>query len=513
MVADPPSTETEFKLRFPPGTLRQLSTHPLLRGRTPAVVRKLHTIYFDTPEYDLRRQGVALRVRRDGRHWVQAVKDVGTVRGGLRRRLEIETEVSGAFPDCARITDGRLVEIFASPELRAALGPVFVTEFTRKARLIDFQGAVVEASIDRGEIRGGDGIDPVAELELELKSGPSWRLFELALELVEDMPLQVEYRSKAERGYALAQGERPQPVKATTAVLSADMTVSAAFETIAWVTLHHLQSNERGVFDGSDPEYLHQLRVALRRLRSAFNLFSTVLPQNAVAPLVAELRWLAGALGPARDWDVFMIETLPPIREQFADHEALAALACECARLQRAAARKAQRAVGSRRYQRLMLRLAGWVATEAWLVDADAAVRATLMKPTTEFAADVLAARYAQVRKRGRRLKRRSLVELHRLRIAVKKLRYAGDFFSTLFEASHARGMLSQLARLQTILGTMNDASTVGNLVRVGTGTQADQALSGARGIVVGWSRGRALTLRRELQAAWKAFRAAEKFW
>jgi inorganic triphosphatase YgiF len=510
---EPPATETELKLRVPPGALRRLGAHPLLRGRAPAVVKKLRTVYFDTPEFDLRRQGVALRVRRDGRRWVQAVKDGGTVRGGLHSRLEIEAEVSGPVPDCARIADDRLAGIFASPELRAALGPVFVTHFGRRTRLIEFQDAVVEASIDRGEIRGGDGIDPVAELELELKSGPSWRLFELALELVEDVPLQVEYRSKAQRGYALAQGERPQPIKANRAVLNADMTVSAAFETIVWETLHHLQSNERGVLEGSDPEYLHQLRVALRRLRSAFSLFSAVLPRQATAPLVAELRWLAGALGPARDWDVFIAETLPPIREQFADHEALTEFARECARLRRAAARKAQRAVGSRRYQCLMLRLAGWAATAAWLVDADAAVREALMKPITEFAAEVLAVRYAQVRKRGRRLKRRSLVELHRLRIAVKKLRYAADFFSTLFESRRVRGMLSQLARLQTILGAMNDASTVENLVRAGPGTRADQALSGARGIVVGWSRGRALTLRRELRAAWKAFCAVEKFW
>jgi CHAD domain-containing protein len=291
------------------------------------------------------------------------------------------------------------------------------------------------------------------------------------------------------------------------------MTVNTAFETIVWVTLRHLQSNERGVVEGRDPEYLHQMRVALRRLRSAFSVFSTVLPNAAVAPLRAELKWLAGALGPARDWDVFMIETLPPIREQFGGHADLRQFANECATQRRAAVRKAKRAVDSRRYQRLMLRLAAWNATGAWLGQADAAVRTKLMKPVPQFAENALATRYAQIKRRGRRLKGRSAVELHRLRIAVKKMRYAGDFFSTLFDADRVRGMLPRLARLQTILGAMNDAAMVENLLGTAPGKNGGGALSGVRGIVVGWSRGRALTLKRELRAAWKSFCAAEKFW
>ena len=506
------AAETELKLRIPPGALRSLSAHPLLKGRTSPRLKKLRTTYFDTPEFDLRRRGVALRVRRDGQRWVQAVKDSGTVHGGLRTRLEIETEIAGPLPDCTRLADNRLAGIFDSPELRAALAPVFVTEFSRRTRLIDFKDAVVEASLDRGEICSGGGIAPLTELELELKSGPSWRLFELALALTADVPLQVECRSKGDRGYALARHEQPAPVKAATVILTADMTVSAAFEAIVWESLRHLQSNEHGVLHGGDPEYLHQLRVALRRLRSAVSVFSAVLPQETLAPLAAELRWLAGVLGPARDWDVFMIETLPPIRSQFVGHTALTQLARECARRRRAAVRKAQRVIGSRRYQRLMLGLAAWGAAEGCRARSDAAPPAT-MQPVTGFARDVLAARYERALKRGHGLKRRSPAELHRLRLAVKKLRYAAGSFSTLFDAERARGMLSQLARLQTILGTLNDAATVENLVCFGAGTKVEQALSGARDIVVGWSRGRALALRRELRPAWKAFCAAEKFW
>lgn len=510
---DPSMTEIELKLRVPREALRRLSGHPLLRGRAPALVKKLHTIYFDTPAFDLQRHGAALRVRRDGRRWVQTVKGGGTVRSGMHQRWEIETEVPGPIPDCARITDGRLAEIFASPGLREQLEPVFITEFSRRIRLIDLEDAVVEASIDSGEIRAGSAAEPLTELELELKSGPPWRLFEFGRKLVDTAPLQVENRSKAERGYALARGEKPAPVKSTTAVLGPDMTVSKAFVAITWATLHHLQCNEQGVLEGADPEYLHQMRVALRRLRSAISVFAPALPKEATGPLVVELRWLGSALGPARDWDVFMTETLPPIREQFTQHAALTEFARRCGRLRRAAVRKAQRAVGSRRYQQLMLRLAAWIATEEWFERADEPARAALGNPVAEFAGTVLETRYAGVRSRGRRLKRRSAAELHRLRIAVKKLRYAGDFFSTLFDAKRVQSMLSHLARLQTILGAMNDAATIAKLVCTEVGTKPGRALSEARGIVLGWSHGRALTLRREMRTAWKAFRAAEKFW
>ena len=509
-----PDTETELKLRVPPEAARRIRAHPLLRGRVRPVVRKLHSIYFDTPGLDLWQQGVALRLRRSGGHWLQTVKGGGTVQAGLHERVEIETEVAGPYPDCTRIAEGALTRIFASRELRAQLKPVFVTEFSRSSRLIELTpGVAVEVSMDRGEIKSGDVAEPVCELELELKSGSAWQLYEFALKLLEAVPLRVENRSKAERGYALFRGERPAPAKASTAALAADMTVSVAFKTIAWTTLNHLQANEHGMLEGRDPEYLHQMRVALRRLRSVFSVFAAVLPETTTEPLVAEFRWLGGALSPARDWDVFVSETLPPIREAFAEHAALAQFARECARLRREANRKARRAVASVRYERLVLDFAAWLAAEKWVSEAAETPLATPGSPAREFAAVVLERRYARVRKRGRKLRQLSAAELHRLRIAVKKLRYAMDFLVTLFAAKRARDMLSHLARLQNILGAMNDAAAVERLVHDAFGARAGRATSEARGIVLGWSHGRALTLRRELRGAWKAFRAAEIFW
>src|SRR5262249_24958148 len=420
----------------------------------------------------------------------------------------------GPQPDFACIGTGDLADAFASSQVRAQLRPVFVTDFVRSRRLLELGPDVtVEAAIDSGQIKGGGRLEAVSELELELKRGAPGQLFDFALKLLKDVPLAVENRSKAERGFALARGEPAAPVKARPAALSPDMTVNDAFKAVLWASLAHLQANERGMLEGADPEYLHQMRVALRRLRSAFGVFSPPLPTEMIRPVAADLKWLAASLGPARDWDVFMVETLPPMHAEFGEHAALIAFSEQCAVPHRAAGRRARRAVRSQRYQHLVLTLAGWLTPENWSNDMDEKGRAALDAPVRDFASSVLEARFGGVRKRGRKLGRLSPAELHRLRIAIKKFRYATDFFAGLYEGKRGRETLKRLARLQDILGAINDAATVGNLVgEVLRGANTRHAAE-SRGILLGWSRGRVATLRRELKTAWKAFRAAKKFW
>jgi triphosphatase len=514
------TSEVELKLGVAPDAVRKLTTHPLLRGGTRPQRKRLHSVYFDTPALDLWRRGVALRVRREGRRWVQTVKGEGTVQAGLYRRAELEWEVSGPQPDFTRLGrsggNGDFTGIFASAQLRAQLRPVFVTDFSRSRRLLELgPEATVEVAIDVGEIRSGGRQEKVSEIELELKRGAASHLYELALKLLKDVPLAVENRSKAERGFALARGERSAPVKARPATLSTEMSVNDAFKEVIWASLAHLQANERGMLEGADPEYLHQMRVALRRLRSAFSVFAPLFPEEAIVPLAAELRWLAASLGPARDWDVFVTETLPPVHAEFGEHAALTAFGQQCAGLRRSAGRKAHRAAASQRYHQLVLTLASWLTAERWPAQMDDAGRARLAAPVRDFASAVLEERYGRVRKRGRSLERLSPAELHRLRIAIKKFRYATDFFAGLYDGKRARETLKRLARLQDILGAINDAATVGSLVGevLQHGKTSRRYAAEARGILLGWSRGQAATLRRELKTAWKPFRAAEKFW
>jgi len=508
------NSEIELKLSVPHRALRRLAAHRLLRGSSRPVASRLYSVYFDTPALDLWRKGVALRLRREGRRWLQTVKGEGTVHAGLYRRLELESEVAGPQPEFARLRNGDLADVLASPQVRAQLRPVFVTDFSRSRRLLEFgPGLTVEAAIDCGEIKGGGRLERLNELELELKKGTAAQLYDLALKLLKDVPLAVENRSKAERGFALARGDRAAPVKARPAALSTEMSVEDAFKAVMWASLAHLQANERGMLEGADPEYLHQMRVALRRLRSALGVFTPLFPAETIAPVTAELKWLAALLGLARDWDVFMTETLPPVHEEFGEHAALTAFGQQCSGLRRTAARRARRTVASQRYQHLVLTVAGWLTAEQWATQMDDAGRARLAGPVRAFASSVLEERYGRVRKRGRKLVTLSPAELHRLRIAIKKFRYAADFFAGLYDGKRARETLKRLARLQDILGAINDAATVGNLVSDALRGPQGRRASEARGILLGWSRGRAATLRRELKTAWNPFRAAEKFW
>ena len=324
----------------------------------------------------------------------------------------------------------------------------------------------------------------------------------------------AQSRPKRRSRLARIQLDMPgEPVKARPAQMRGDMPVKEAFKSVMQAGLVHLLENERGMLADADPEYLHQMRVALRRLRSAVGGFTPPLPATAAAPLDGELKWLAGSLGPARDWDVFMTETLPPIAAEFGSHAELEAFSSRCENLRRAAGSRARRAVRSLRYRRLTLSAAAWLTSESWLARIGTDGRLAFEAPVTEFATAVLERRHAQVRKRGRGLAGLTPAQLHRLRIAIKKFRYAADFFSGLYEHKAVTQALKRLARLQNILGAMNDAVTVANLMARGfEGTAGRQALE-AKGILLGWSRGRAATLKRELRGAWKEFRAAEKFW
>ncbi len=503
-----------MKLRLPAGAARRLAAHPLLRDGARAVGRSLHSVYYDTPRFDLRRRGVALRLRRDGRRWVQTVKGGGSVAGGLHQRVEIESDVARQAIDWASLGRGPYAGLFASRRLRRQLRPVFATRFVRVERRVQLRpGLVIDAALDRGEITGGGRREPICELELELCAGPAAALYELALRFARSAPLTLENRSKADRGYALCTGEAAQPVKARPAALDAGMTVGAAFGAIVRATLDHLQANETGMLAGKDPEYLHQMRVALRRMRSAFRVFGPAYPEEATAPIVADIRWLAGALGPARDWDVYAGETLPQFAGRIRERTARAAVERAAERRRRGANRAACRAVESVRYRRFILSLGAWLAADGWARGADDAAPRGRAKSVGRFASATLERRHSRARKRGRKLAAQGPAERHRLRIAIKKLRYAGDFFSGLYAKEPARRMLRRLSSLQDILGAMNDAAQAermtaecGARLRGGAGAAAGRALAA-------WNRSRVPALQRKLKRAWLAFRAQKRFW
>ncbi len=492
-------TEIELKLTIDPAHVEGLRRHPVLESMVQGKPRrhKLHSIYFDTPEQDLLRAGFTLRLRRISGCWVQTVKGGGSAEGGLHHRNEWEWPVRGEKPEPAPSTvpDPALL---LTPKLLARLCPLFVTDFWRTAwQLRTAQGAEIELALDQGEVHAGNRCQPISEVELELKVGEATSLFEVALAIQQQVPLWIEDISKAQRGYLLCSGETPPPRMAQPVRLVPEMLVTQAFQRIVGECLAQLQGNVAEL--GHDPEYIHQARVAVRRLLSALGLFDVVLPEAFVG-VMQELRWIMGYLGPARDWDVFVTQILPQIAEQLPDNRTLARLQGDAAELRAARRQAALETVRSQRYTKLVLTLGLQLARQAELP----AESITL----NELATQTLTRQHKRVRRKGRCHATLNTAERHALRIAAKKLRYAAEFFAGLYPHKRTRPYLAALAALQDVLGTLNDAAVRQRLL-----SELPVPRGQAAGIVSGWTACSSRVCLPELHQAWRNFTRQKVFW
>ncbi len=217
------STEIELKLALSPETARALAREPVLAAAT---VKGPHTqryygVYYDTPEHALASSAIALRVRKQGRRWVQTVKEEGRVEGGLHDRPEYESIVPDGQLNLSALATTPVAAFFTKPEVADRLAPLFVTDVRRTLRLLQTEGAEIEFALDRGELRAGERTDPICELELELKSGTTEAVYALALALQERHRLRIENRSKAERGHVLAGTASVAPIRARAPAIAA----------------------------------------------------------------------------------------------------------------------------------------------------------------------------------------------------------------------------------------------------------------------------------------------------
>lgn len=478
--------ELELKLAVTPDELKRLSRDPLIRSlaHKRASTKRLHSTYFDTPSYDLRRLGMALRVRHIGKRRVQTLKVPGYGVSGLQHYREYEAEVGADTPDVARIEDESLRQLFDAEGLTPKLKPVFTTAFSRSSVPLRLEDSEVELALDSGEIAAGGESLPICEAELELLSGSSERIYELALALHKRIDFRLEIRTKAARGYQLTAGLKPRPQKAKALDLRADMTVGAAFVAAARSCLEQIRANEAVVLlDGEavrDPEGIHQLRVGVRRLRALVTVFRRVLSHDAYAFLRAELAWLQGALGPAREWDVFVLETLAPMRRRLPEETDLAALGTVAEARRELANQEARAALLESRYIDLLLRLELWLDNGGWALRGGG-TRAPNRR-ITRFAADALENRAARLHKLSKKWKTLPEAELHRVRILAKKLRYTVEFFQALYPKKMVRAQLRAIARIQDTLGSLNDAVVTDRLLAELDGAVTESAVATVRG-------------------------------
>ena len=212
--------EIELKLALQPRHTVRIRRHPLLSNSKPQQ-HALLSIYFDTPKFDLMQRGIALRVRRMGKQWIQTLKAEAQSVGALTSRPEWEAVVAhGDRPDFSALPQAALDLLTGIKHKRVA--PVFTTEFRRTAWQIIHSKTHAEVALDRGKITAAGRSREICEVEIELKSGKPEFLFDIAEQLLHAAPLHVEPRSKAERGYVLCSAVNPSPVKAIHPAIAQD---------------------------------------------------------------------------------------------------------------------------------------------------------------------------------------------------------------------------------------------------------------------------------------------------
>ncbi|HEY2628507.1 MAG TPA: CHAD domain-containing protein [Usitatibacter sp.] len=448
-------TEIELKFDLAPEARAKLTAAAALAGVSPHRTT-MRSLYFDTPERTLARREMALRLRREGRRWVQTLKAGRSGTGGLHQREEWEHTRPEPTLDLTLLGETPLARMHDATQVRERLAPVFEVNFTRTAWIIAPEpGCKLEVALDTGEVASGERTTPICEVEIECIEGDPARAFDLAARLMKEVALHPSAISKAQRGYRLARGEALQPVKATKLALDGAMTPMEAARTIVAAGVAQLQANEEGVLASSDPEFIHQARVALRRTRSALRMFRREIGVGRAKAWADALAETSRALGCSRDWDVFGTRTLPAALEAF-DNEALSrSLKARVSYRRRVEREKAREAIRSPAYAASLLELARWLA------HADGKVTEARSPETLpEFAERVIRKRHKALLTGALMLGSLSATERHRVRVDAKRLRYGLDALASLFRARPLASFAASVESMQEALGDCNDAAT-----------------------------------------------------
>lgn len=297
-------------------------------------------------------------------------------------------------------------------------------------------------------------------------------------------------------------------VKASPIRLAPDASSEEAFIAIIGACLRHAEANQPAVAQGQI-EGVHQMRVAFRRLRSGLKLFRSLIPRQASADRIADLRWLNGFLGPARDWDVFLEEGMAPLFARFPHKRSLLLLRRAAEQLRQRHHQTLREALMQPAYARLMSGCTDGLERRAWREGLDDEQQALLAEPVRDFATPWLERQHRRVEKRGKAFAELSTEQRHALRIRIKELRYALDFFASLYPSAAVKITLGMLSDVQDCLGVMNDITVARRLL--------DEAglkpLAIARQLIEGWYGCRLEVHERQFAEVWRRYQDSERPW
>jgi len=508
------------KLHFDlaPAQLPRLRRTDVIRrySQGPSTTTRQRIVHFDTSALDLHRRGVALVLRSQNSVWTQEIRHTDYDAEDTSEPPRHEWQVPESVLDLSLLRRTSFAGLLKKKHVRRSLVPIFSMRFSHTVLPLSL-GDDCKATLhtDIGETTAGSRKQQVCKARLELESGDPTRLFAVALDLLRSIPMRLSNRTMEERGYLLVLGTAEKPRKADRTDLPRHMTRVEAERLIAASCLAQIQSNEAGFLDHPDPEYLHQLRIGWRRLRSAASMPDSALWNELPKLLVLELRWIWGLLGTARDWDVFVDEFLPAMIRAAATSghraNAFTMFQAHCDRMRKLHVEAARGAIRSPRYQRLLLNMA-WIVMDSHAA-ADPQDELAPSYTVQEFAREALIRHGRKLRKRMHPQSLASMAQRHRARIAAKRLRYACDFFHNLFPGKPTRRYLARLETMLDALGHLNDLANCSTLIDQ-TSTSKERLLGpAAMDLVHRWLRAEESKTLSRLEKARRSFAEHTVFW
>lgn len=473
--------QTTLKLDLPEAAQAPFMRHPLLRRAASRRRESLLSIYYDTRQLTLRQQGITLHLRKHGTGWLQTVKHNTDTVDALITQPEWEVPYPNRF-DFSAIDAAAVRRVLEKPRVAQDLTALFETSFRRTIwQLEPAHGTTLLVILDHGWIASRGRRTPLSEVEIKLVSGSKAQLYAVAFALAARIPLTPALMSKAARGYHLASDTRPAPLRATAASIAAADHPLAAFRTIALNCLAHLHHNHAGALLGDDPEYVHQMRVATRRLFAALRMFAPVLPTEFAAQMAPPLRELMATLGRTRDFDVLLAEIVAPVSAALAADSRILALAGILADRLHATRNETVAFLARPGYGHLLLLAASLLHGKALAEPAAGEPALTLL--------DFAQRRLRKLQGRTHLLAELARIDdpssLHALRIAIKRLRYALEFFGPLLPKRSFATAAQRLAMLQDKLGQLSDLANAGTVLMACAGANPD--LREAVALIGGW--------------------------
>ncbi len=395
------------------------------------------------------------------------------------------------------------------PPPPASLMPVAAFDGRLIALDLAQDGAPLSVRLLDGVMRGVTAERRAARVRITGGKSPT---LALALGLAEELDASIAGSALASEAIAVSRAESPSARRLGAPALRPDLTVGTAFEhVVGHLTDVMLHWGRLIAAEADTLEPVHQMRVAMRRLRSAIPQFRPAVQSDLLEEALAGLKALAAVLGPARDWDVFCSQTGQAVGEAFASEAPVGRLLAAAERRKAEHYRALRGFLGSADCRKLMIRLSAL----SHPISADAPLspeqRALLDQPLADFAVAALDKRWRRLLKAGEDIEALPAMALHEVRLLCKRMRYHAEFFAPLWPRSGARRLIRRLAALQEVLGLLNDEAVAADLMRGLAVPGADRAL--AIGVVRGFVAGRGAGHGQEVGRAWDKVRRADPFW